>query len=105
MNEQRYTRITIGQQSITYYSEQEAADSSHVEVALIRQLQAAQLVPGIEIAGEGRRYSEDDIALLRRARRLRDDLDINLAGIEVILRLCARLDTLEKELEQYRRRG
>lgn len=106
MSEMHYTSIRIEQPGATvYYSEQEAAEYSHLEIAVIRHLSTAQVIRGIEVAEEGRRYSEEDIALLRRARRLRDDLDINLEGIEVILRLSARLEALERELEHYRSSG
>ena len=106
MSEIRYTRIRIEQPRATaYYSEQEAAEYSRLEITVIRHLHATQVIQGIEVAGEDRRYSEEDLALLRRARRLRDDLDINLEGIEVILRLSARLEALERELDEYRSSG
>ena len=62
------------------------------------------VVEGISVAGEELRYGEEELALLRRARRLHHDLDINMEGVEVILRLQARLEALQRELEQYRRR-
>ncbi len=103
MDELHYTRIIIqGQHSTTYYSEQEVAEYSHFDVAVIRQLQAASVLHGIDVTGEAPRYSEEDMTLLRRIRRMHRDLDVNLEGIEVILRLCSRLDELQHELEQYR---
>jgi len=106
MGEMRYTRIRIERpQATVYYSEQEAAEYSRLEITVIRHLYAAQVIRGVEVVEEGRRYSEEDVALLRRVRRLRDDLDINLEGIEVILRLSARLEALEQELEHYRDSG
>jgi len=47
-----------------------------------------------------RLYSERDIALLRRVRSLMEDLGINLAGIEVIMRMSQRLAELQNEVEQ-----
>lgn len=105
MSELHYTRIIIQeQQRTTYYSEQEVAEYSRFDVAVIRQLQAANVLHGIDVTGEAPRYSEEDITLLRRIRRMHRDLDVNFEGIEVILRLCARLDELQRELEQYRKR-
>jgi MerR family transcriptional regulator, heat shock protein HspR len=101
MAEYQYTRITIhSDQSTTYYSEQEAAEYCQLEVRVIRRLQAAGLVEGIAISDEERRYRDEDIAQLRRIRRLHHDLGVNLAGIEVILRLTARLEALQRELER-----
>jgi DNA-binding transcriptional MerR regulator len=67
---------------------------------MLRRLQAEGLVEGVTISGEERRYREEDIAQLRRIRRLHSDLGVNLAGIEIILRLSARLEALQRELER-----
>jgi len=101
MDEQQYTRIILqGSRSITYYSERETAEYCQMEVQMLRRLQSVGLIQGIEISGEERRYSDQDITQLRRIRRLHRDLGINLAGIEIILRLSARLEALQRELGQ-----
>lgn len=106
MSEQHITRILIkNARSTTYYSEEETARVSRLEVQVIQHLSSAGVIPGIVISGEERRYSEEDLILLRRARRLQEDLGVNLEGIEVILRLSARLDALQHELEQLRGQG
>jgi len=46
-----------------------------------------------------------DMARLRMIERLRRDLEANLAGIAVILDLLDRLTTLQREVEQWRRRS
>jgi MerR family transcriptional regulator/heat shock protein HspR len=104
MAETRYTRIIISSsQPTAYYSEQETAQYSHLDISTIRQLQAEGLIQGVEVAGEGIRYSEQDVAILRRIRRLQEDLGINLEGVEVILRLLADLQALQSELIRHRR--
>jgi len=45
------------------------------------------------------------IARLRTIERLRRDLGANLAGIAVILDLLDRLTSLQREVEQWRRRS
>lgn len=102
MDEKRNVRIII-QSSTSYYSEQEITEYSRLEVQFIRQLRDAGVVEGIMVAGEERRYGEEELALLRRARRLHHDLGINLEGVEVILRLYARLEALQRELDEYKR--
>lgn len=59
--------------------------------------------------GNIRLYSNQDIALLRRVRTMMSDLGVNLAGVEVILRmnehlveLQNRLEELESEIEKLR---
>lgn len=104
MNESRYTRIVIqNNQGTTYYSEQETAEYSQVEVQMLRRLHHVGLIQGIEVTGEEPRYSDEDVALLRRIRRLHRDLGINLAGIDVVLRLSAQIEALQRELENMKK--
>jgi DNA-binding transcriptional MerR regulator len=104
MSEQQYTRIVLhSNRTTSYHSEQETAEFCRLEVQVIRQLRDAGVIRGVDVAGEGQRYSDDELALLRRVRRLHHDLGINIEGVEVILRLYAQLEALQRELEQYRR--
>ena len=52
--------------------------------------------------GNIRLYSERDIAYLRRAKALMDDLGVNLAGVEVILRMAERMAELQHHIEELR---
>lgn len=53
--------------------------------------------------GNIRLYSERDIVMLRKVRSLVDDMGINLAGAEVILRMIQHLGEMQSELEQARK--
>ena len=48
-------------------------------------------------SGNMRLYSDSEIALLKQVKSLIDDLGINLAGVEVILRMSSRITELEQE--------
>lgn len=50
--------------------------------------------------GRIRLYSERDIARLKRVRALTEDLGVNLAGVEVILRMAEDLTELHRRLEE-----
>ena len=50
--------------------------------------------------GNMRLYSERDLILLRRAKTLIDDLGVNLAGAEVILRMSQRMSNLQNRIEE-----
>ncbi len=52
--------------------------------------------------GRIRLYSEADINRLRQIQRLINDLGVNLAGAEVILRLNQRIRRMEEEMEGLR---
>ena len=50
--------------------------------------------------GNIRLYSERDIAQLRRIKTFMDDLGVNLAGVEVILRMSQRMTELQRRVEE-----
>jgi len=60
-------------------------------LAGLRRYEAAGLLAPARHYGRVRYYTAAQVALLRRIRRLHEELGVNLAGIEVILRLLARL--------------
>lgn len=86
-----------------WYSERETAVASHLSIGTIRHLHALGLIEGEETDGK-RLYREEEVMQLRRIRRLRYDLGVNLAGIEVILHLLKRLEAAHQELVQERNR-
>jgi len=50
--------------------------------------------------GNIRLYSERDIALLRRAKTLVEDMGVNLAGVEVILHMMQRMSEMQEKIEK-----
>ena len=50
--------------------------------------------------GNIRLYSEKDIAQLRRVKTLIDDLGVNLAGVEVILRMMQHMNELQNQMTE-----
>ena len=52
--------------------------------------------------GNNRMFSDADIERLRQILRMRDELGVNLAGIEVILNLLDRIDELQQEIDRVR---
>ena len=105
MDEQYVTHIVLHQyHSSLLYSERETAIASHLSISTIRHLHALGLIDGQEAGGEVS-YNQEAVVQLRRIRRLQRDLGINLAGVEVILHLRKRVETLQCELEQERNRA
>ena len=64
---------------------------------LVRYERAGLLQP--QLINDVRFYSAADIERLNTIRRLTDILGINLAGVDVILRLLDEIRTLEEQLE------
>ena len=50
--------------------------------------------------GNIRLYSERDIVMLRRVKTLVEDMGVNLAGVEVILRMMQRMNELQSEVRK-----
>ena len=50
--------------------------------------------------GDVRMYSRRDVDLVRRIRRLTQDLGVNLAGVDVILQLTERMARLQKRHDE-----
>ncbi len=50
--------------------------------------------------GNIRLYSEREIVQLRRVKTLMDDLGVNLAGVEVVLRMSQRMTKLQHRMEE-----
>ena len=53
-------------------------------------------------SGNQRLYSQYDVELLQRLRQYVEDLGVNLAGAEVLLRLNRRVEDLQDELDETR---
>ncbi|MBV9691801.1 MAG: MerR family transcriptional regulator [Ktedonobacteraceae bacterium] len=97
--------LTVRKMRVTsYYSEKEIVEYCRLEVQVVRHLCDIGVVGGINVAGE-ERYSDEDLALLRRVRRLYEDMGVNLEGVEIIVRLAARVEALQGELAQYKAMG
>jgi MerR family transcriptional regulator/heat shock protein HspR len=69
----------------------------------LRQYERVGLVAPKRTAGNVRMYSRSDVARLRQVQRLINDLGVNLAGVEVILRMNERMREMELQMEHLRR--
>lgn len=65
----------------------------------LRYYERVGLIEPSRSAGNVRLYSPRDIARLHRIARLMDELGLNLAGVEVILRMNERIGELQREME------
>jgi len=71
-----------------------------IQTYTLRYYEKIGIIEPSRSRGNIRLYSERDIALLRRAKTLIDDLGINLAGVEVILRMGQRMNELQNRLQE-----
>ncbi len=80
-----------------------AASIVGVGTQTLRYYERAGLVTPSRSRGKRRLYSQADIERLKRIKRLTEDLGINLAGVEVILRLMNQIIDLENKVRMLER--
>ena len=66
----------------------------------LRQYERLGLVIPSRVGIKNRLYSESDIRRVRRIQRLTQQMGVNLAGVELILRLLEDMDDMRKDFEQ-----
>ena len=88
-----------------------AARMVGVHAQTLRYYERVGLIWPSRSNGRQRLYSQADIDRLRRIKTFTEDMGVNLAGAEVALKLMARIDELERQvqllteaLEETRRR-
>ena len=64
----------------------------------LRYYERAGLLKPTRSSGKIRLYSQREIERLRKIARLTNELGVNLAGVEVIIDLTERLDSMQKEM-------
>ncbi len=84
-----------------------AAELVDMHPQTLRLYERKGLIRPGRTTGKTRRYSERDIEYLREIRRLTQELGVNLAGVEEVMKLRVELDEVQGklELEIYRLEG
>jgi MerR family transcriptional regulator/heat shock protein HspR len=77
-----------------------AATLCQVHPQTLRQYERLGLVIPARVGAKNRLYSEKDIQRVRRIQRLTQGLGVNLAGVEIILRLLDEMEETRKDFER-----
>ena len=91
-------------ESEPYYVISVAARILGVHAQTLRYYERVGLIEPSRSQGNRRLYSSSDIERLRRIKSLIDDLGINLAGAEVILRMSKRMIEMEQQIQELEQR-
>jgi MerR family transcriptional regulator/heat shock protein HspR len=81
-----------------------AAELAGVHPQTLRIYERKGLVDPARTAGGSRRYSDDDISVLRRIQELTNE-GLNLAGVQRVLALEHRLAELQAQVAELRRQA
>ncbi len=76
-----------------------AAELCGIHPQTLRQYERLGLVIPSRVGAKNRLYSEADIQRVRRIQRLTQQMGVNLAGVELILRLLDDMDLMRMEFE------
>ena len=77
-----------------------AAEMLDTRTYTLRYYEKVGIIKPSRSRGNIRLYSDMDLALLQRVRTLMEDLGVNLAGVEVILRMSQQIAQLQKATEE-----
>jgi MerR family transcriptional regulator/heat shock protein HspR len=80
-----------------------AAEMLGVQTYTLRYYEKVGIINPARSRGNIRLYSDMDLEIIKRVMTLMDELGVNLAGVEVILRMSEQITQLQKmteELEQ-----
>jgi MerR family transcriptional regulator/heat shock protein HspR len=78
------------------------AQMLHVHPQTLRLYERAGFVKPVRMRGTTRLYSQQDIDQLRLILHLTRDLGVNLAGVEIILRMQHQLEYVQDEIASLR---
>ncbi|MFC2032163.1 MerR family transcriptional regulator [Chloroflexota bacterium] len=77
-----------------------AARMTGIQTHTLRYYERIGIIKPSRSQGNLRLYSERDVALLYRIKSLMDDLGINLAGVEVFMRMSKRMNELLDRVQE-----
>ncbi len=77
-----------------------AARMTGIQTYTLRYYEKIGIIEPARSGGNIRLYSERDVALLRQMKTLMEDLGVNLAGVEVVLRMSQRMLELQNQVEE-----
>ena len=77
-----------------------AAELAGMHAQTLRTYDRLGLVSPRRTSGGGRRYSQNDVELLREVQRLSQDEGVNLAGIKRIIELTNQVEALQQRLKE-----
>jgi MerR family transcriptional regulator/heat shock protein HspR len=71
-----------------------------IETHTLRYYERCGLVQPYRSGGNIRYYSEGDIERLRHIKTLMNDLGINLAGVEVVMRMGEKIAQMQRQIQE-----
>jgi MerR family transcriptional regulator/heat shock protein HspR len=83
------------------FTTREVADRLGVHPRTVQYYEREGIVTPRRDRTGARIFIQADIDRMRMVQRLREDLGVNLAGVEVILRMRERMEEMEREMDSF----
>ncbi|NLL90773.1 MAG: MerR family transcriptional regulator [Dehalococcoidales bacterium] len=80
-----------------------AAEMLGTQTYTLRYYEKVGVINPARSKGNIRLYSDMDLKIIKRVMTLMDELGVNLAGVEVILRMSQQIEQLQKTVEELER--
>src|SRR6266436_2003352 len=77
------------------------AETYDIHPQTLRLYEREGLLKPSRSEGNTRLYTDDDLERLEVILHLTRDLGVNLAGVEIILNMRARMETMQKQIEEF----
>jgi MerR family transcriptional regulator, heat shock protein HspR len=104
MASRRTTRVTVSADRGVFMISV-AAELAEMHPQTLRMYEARGLIEPQRSPKGTRLYSQADVELLRRIQQMTNDLGLNLAGVERVLELEAKLERAQAKVEALERRA
>jgi len=88
----------------TTFSLLHLAEASGLSNEELQSLMDSGALPPVAMEQGGPAFEARYVVVARTARRLRDDFELDPAGLALAMHLLARMDAMERELERLRAR-
>lgn len=98
-----YLILRSEDESERIYSRSVAAQLARITLDFLEECERADLIRAGRMPGGGRGYTTADVRNLARIRRLRQDLGLDLAAVEVVLHMRRRIVEMLWEMEAIER--
>lgn len=82
-----------------YYTIGAVAEILNIHPHTLREYEREELISPMRTSGNIRLYSEDDIEEIRFIREMTQGLGVNLAGVDIILRMKRQIEDLHHIME------
>ena len=84
-----------------YYMISAVAQKYNIHPQTLRLYEREGLLKPSRTDGNTRLYSEDDLEQLETILSLTRDLGVNLAGVEIILNMRRKMETMQREVNEF----